>query len=215
MKADDAGAEETKTRIRKSARKLMSERGIDQVKTREIANDAGVNIAAINYHFRAKDLLAREVLTDVARRSATYRLALLEDCLKTVAAEGRAPDVSEIVRIFVDGYFRDDGLEEGRLLASLVLRHRFAEGGQRFDFVSAELDHMARRFIEAFCLACPHLSKAEVGWRYHFMVGTIVITMSDTNRGDRMVALTDGLEDYRDEATYRQELERHLVRGFA
>ena len=49
-------------RLLDSAGRLFAERGLDGVTVREIAADAGVGHAGVNYHFRTKADLYREVL---------------------------------------------------------------------------------------------------------------------------------------------------------
>jgi AcrR family transcriptional regulator len=54
QKKVDASAEE---KIKLAARKLFTEKGFDAVKTRDIAAEAGINLALLNYYFRSKQKL--------------------------------------------------------------------------------------------------------------------------------------------------------------
>lgn len=54
--------ESTKEKILGSAHKLFAQKGVHAVGIREIAKDAGVNIAAINYHFLNKENLYQETI---------------------------------------------------------------------------------------------------------------------------------------------------------
>lgn len=58
----------TKSRILEAASRLLAQRGFAALSTREIARDAGVNHALINYHFRTKEQLVIAVLDDANRR---------------------------------------------------------------------------------------------------------------------------------------------------
>lgn len=49
-------------KILHSATKLFTEKGFYAVKTRDIAQDAGINLALLNYYFRSKELLYEKVL---------------------------------------------------------------------------------------------------------------------------------------------------------
>lgn len=55
----------TKNRILESAGEIFGKKGFKDATIRRIAKDAGVNIAAINYHFRDKEGLYRAVLEEV------------------------------------------------------------------------------------------------------------------------------------------------------
>ena len=57
-------SEITRDRILKTAVKLFAERGYEATSIRTLAAKAQVNQAAINYHFKTKDGLYREVLRD-------------------------------------------------------------------------------------------------------------------------------------------------------
>ena len=206
--------DETKDRIRVAARQVICELGIDNVTTREIARAAGVNIAAINYHFGGKDKLAVEVFREVVRRSAEYRLARLEEILEKARISGARPDLEEIVASFVDGYFRGDAPAEGELLANLILKNRISPTPWTSQLIYEEIDGMATRYMSALEAALPRLSPAEVNWRYHFMVGTVVTAANHRDPEHRLERLSDN----RVSTTKRDDMRRNLVdfiaRGF-
>jgi AcrR family transcriptional regulator len=68
----DADLGATKGKILEAAFKRLSREGYAALSVREIAKDAGVNHALINYHFRTKDQLVIEVL-DAANRQLLER----------------------------------------------------------------------------------------------------------------------------------------------
>lgn len=56
------GGEESRARILEAAGRLFADRGFDGVSVREMAREAKVNAAAINYHFGGKEALYHGVL---------------------------------------------------------------------------------------------------------------------------------------------------------
>lgn len=56
----DGTAEE---KIKEAARKLFTKKGYTAVKTRDIAEEAGINLALLNYYFRSKEKLF-EIITE-------------------------------------------------------------------------------------------------------------------------------------------------------
>ena len=68
----DADLGETKGKILEAAFKRLAREGYAALSVREIARDAGVNHALINYHFRSKEQLVIEVL-DAANRQLLQR----------------------------------------------------------------------------------------------------------------------------------------------
>ena len=65
---------DTKTRILDATERLMGEHGLD-VPLRAITAEAGVNLAAVNYHFQSKDALIDAM---VARRIGPINRRRLE-----------------------------------------------------------------------------------------------------------------------------------------
>lgn len=48
---------QTEEKIKEAARKIFQEKGFEGAKTRDIAKEAGINLALLNYYFRSKKLL--------------------------------------------------------------------------------------------------------------------------------------------------------------
>ena len=74
---DDTDRSDTRAKILEAAFRRLATEGYAALSVREIAKDAGVNHALINYHFRTKDQLVIEVLDTanrrlLARQSAMY-----------------------------------------------------------------------------------------------------------------------------------------------
>lgn len=60
----------TRKKIIKAAGQLFKDKGFKGVTVRDIAKNAGVHLGALNYHFRSKDALYREVLLVACERSS-------------------------------------------------------------------------------------------------------------------------------------------------
>src|SRR5213593_2222540 len=61
--AVDATSADTKTRILDAAEHLFMEHGFEATSLRSLTTAAGVNLAAVNYHFGSKEELFQAVLT--------------------------------------------------------------------------------------------------------------------------------------------------------
>ena len=51
-------------KILEAARKLFTEKGYDATKTRDIAEEAGINLALLNYYFRSKEKLFEIIMLE-------------------------------------------------------------------------------------------------------------------------------------------------------
>lgn len=55
----------TEQKIKEAARKVFTQKGYHATKTRDIAEEAGINLALLNYYFRSKDKLFDMVLKEL------------------------------------------------------------------------------------------------------------------------------------------------------
>ena len=60
IKTDDS----TEDKIKSAARKLFTQKGFAATKTRDIANEAGINLALLNYYFRSKEKLFQIIMLE-------------------------------------------------------------------------------------------------------------------------------------------------------
>jgi TetR/AcrR family transcriptional regulator, regulator of cefoperazone and chloramphenicol sensitivity len=65
----------TRDRILRAAVRLFAERGYDATSVRALAAKARVNQAAVNYHFKSKEGLYREVLREAIRALTQHQLS--------------------------------------------------------------------------------------------------------------------------------------------
>jgi AcrR family transcriptional regulator len=66
-------------RIKQAARKLFTEKGFDAVKTRDIAGEAGINLALLNYYFRSKEKLFDIVMIENFQQFVEQLIPVLSD----------------------------------------------------------------------------------------------------------------------------------------
>src|SRR3954470_15653185 len=101
---DEAATADARESILDVAERQFAQNGVAGTTVRAITAEAGVNVAAVNYYFRSKDDLYREV---VGRRLGPLneeRARLLADCLKR--AGGKRPAVKEILRSLAEPSLR-------------------------------------------------------------------------------------------------------------
>lgn len=182
-------------RIIESAITLFARDGVDGVPLRELTAHAGVNLAAVNYHFGSKEALAKIVFEELSKRVNQRRLKRLEQLLAQADEEGRAPRLEDIVTSFIEPYVATEYVDEGRLLARLILRHRLTPTDMTSKLMRKHFDPMAKKYIAALAAACPDVPGDEFYWRYTFMVSTVVLTVTDRSSENRLVKLSGGAAD--------------------
>jgi AcrR family transcriptional regulator len=90
---------QTRARIMREATALFAERGFPATTIRDIAQKAGVNVAAVNYHFRSKDELYAVVMetalaewtSEVIGAKSQPQNASLEQIVRAIIAALTSP----------------------------------------------------------------------------------------------------------------------------
>lgn len=179
----------TKDHILCIAERLFCECGFDAVSLRSITTAAHVNTAAIHYHFGSKSALMEELFVQRSEPISRRRLELLNTCQE---APGRPPLLEQLISAFVTPVFEHSQDPAGAMFVRL--RARLACESSEFTrkLFLRMFDESSRRYIEAFQGALPNISKEDVCWRFHFLLGSMMYTMANPGR---IQFLSDGLCD--------------------
>lgn len=167
---------DTRTRILDAAEKLFAQHGYDGASLRAITSAAGVNLAAVNYHFRSKEALLGAVLGRRFRHVNRERLRLLE---ASESSPKRAPHLEQLVEALFRPAFRlgKDAGEEGAMVRKLMGRMLSDPGVQIRRVLEGEFYEVATRFASAFRRALPEVPAEELYWRIHFSMGAMSATL--------------------------------------
>jgi len=158
---------DTKQRILDTAERLFGERGYDAVSLRHIIGEAGVNLAAVHYHFGSKEDLLAEV---VVRKIGPVNDARLAALAKAEAAAAGAPvPVEAILRAFL----MPTAAVAGKSPQFVKLMGRLVGEGHIERIAEQRFRPMLERFIAALSRTLPSLSREDLGWRIHFMFGAV------------------------------------------
>jgi AcrR family transcriptional regulator len=177
----DATSADTKTRILDAAEQLFMEHGFEATSLRSLTAAASVNLAAVNYHFGTKEELFQAVLTRRLDPMNQERIELLE----------------RIEREGVGRVLSCERILFAMLIPALRLARDEQRGGKNFlrllgrayadpapfirHFLSEQYAEMIGRYKEAFHKALPQLSRQELTWRLHFVMGALSYTLAGTD----------------------------------
>lgn len=201
-------------RILAVAQRVVLEEGFELATVREIAHRAHVNVAAINYYFGSKDELLVEVLAEAMHDYTEARARALSELVAR-----RAPDLPELreviealVRPMVELTLDPSG---GRPLIRLIqqVRARPREGTKRV-FVE-NIDKTVFDYVGILQRILPHLSRADVFWRYNFVIGSVMQVLTDADPATfRLKRLSGDLCDTDDDEAIVAQLIAFGVGGF-
>ncbi len=168
----------TKNRILDTAEKLFAEHGYDATSLRAITQAAGVNLAAVNYHFNSKESLIRAVFARRLARLAEQRLGML-DAFEN-EAHGRPVPVEKLVRALVVPAIRmmHDPAGGGASFARLLGRMYSSPNSVIQKLFFREIEGGVARFTAAFHRSLPALPFEEMACRIFFGIGVMSHTMA-------------------------------------
>lgn len=174
-----ASRSDTKTRILDAAEKLFAERGFSETSLRLITSKAEVNLASVNYHFGSKKELIRAVLaryldvfmpaasTEIKRLDAIPAQATLEEILSSLVAP-----LLELNQLRTEGT---------TIFLQLLGRGYIESQGHLRWFITTHYGQHLDTFVSTVSASAPHIPPAEMFWRLHFTLGTIVFTMASAD----------------------------------
>jgi AcrR family transcriptional regulator len=181
-----------------AAEELFAQQGFDATSIRAVTRHAGMNPAAVHYHFGSKEVLLRALLERRIAPLNEERLLLLDHVLR----DGE-PDLERLLDAYLRPVLRYAGATAGAL--STLLSGLPEE--VRSELIDDLFGPIHRRFHDAFRKALPELSAAEVEERFRFAIavmlhvgsGQIDIVPSDAkslprrSREDRLRAIVSYL----------------------
>jgi AcrR family transcriptional regulator len=193
--ATDALSQDTKSRILDAAESLFTEHGFEATSLRQLTAAAGVNLAAVNYHFGSKEELFQAVLTRRLDPMNQERIDLLERYERE--AGGRPLTCEKILSAMLIPALklsRDEKLGGKNFLR--VLGRAYADPAPFIrHFLSEQYAEMISRFKDAFLKALPHLTRQELTWRLHFVMGALSYTLAGTDSLKLMLQVITVEED--------------------
>ena len=170
---------DTKTAILDAAEGMMADRGIDGTSLRAILSTAGVNSAALHYHFGSRERVVEAILARRGRHQSERRMEML----RTLESRGETPTALDVVDVIVDPMVEmlyEDG-EGGRRFLRFLARLQsdrsrvlFREAETHFSEFRERLGHLAAQ-------ACPHVPEAGLARRLTMVFDTTLISIASAD----------------------------------
>lgn len=186
---------DTKTRILDAAETLFVAGGFESMSMRQITSAAGVNLAAVNYHFGSKDALIQAVLARQLDPLNEARIALLSALEADQGAQLTCEHVLvamflPAVRIARGGTPRAD-----RFLHFLGRAYTDPSPVVR-EFIDTQYLETLGRFFLAFQRTLPELDREDLGFRLNFAMGALSGILAGGNTQRLIRDFTQGQEGH-------------------
>lgn len=169
---------DTVTSILIAAEELFSERGFAETSLRNITTRAGVNLAAVNYHFGSKKSLIQAVFSSFLDPFCEQLEGEL--LMMTKQMPEHPPTLEKLLNIISRVALKvgqDSPRRLGIFMRLLGLAYTQGQGHLR-RYLTKQYGQVFAPFLEMLTAVTPHLTDEERFWRIHFMLGTTVFTLS-------------------------------------
>lgn len=181
--------DETRTLILDTAEAMFVEHGFSGVTMRALTARAGVNLAAVNYHFGSKDQLLLEVFRRGSGSINRERARLLREA--RTEAGGKALPVRTILHALFAPPIRatlqtrsslSHPAAGGRSIYMQFIARAALDGPEEMrTMIERDVAHL-KRFVDALSEALPQLPRADLLWRFHFAMGALHSLYHDLRR---------------------------------
>ena len=200
---------ETIEQILDVAEYLFSRNGLHGVTLKDVAKDVGVHHTLLNYYFDDKQHLFDAVFARRAAVTSERRMKALQ--AYEDSCEGK-PTVEGALHAFLD--------------TDLDLYIEGGEGWRNYGALSAQVantpewgakmmdqhfDPVVLRLIDLLQKALPNASKEDLFWGYHFVSGSLMLTLARTGRIDKLSGGACKSEDY---AAVKSRMAHFMAAGF-
>jgi len=162
-----------------SAERLFAERGFSGVSVRDIASGAGVNSALVGYYFGNKLGLLSAVYLRHCKPLNEERLRMLRE----FSRQPGGATLEQVLEAFLRPALVDAPDHNGR---SEFTRLRSIISGENSalleETIAENFDRPGRTFVDALARCLPHLTREDVLWRFHFLLGSLYHTGAHASR---------------------------------
>ncbi|MBK8971532.1 MAG: TetR family transcriptional regulator [Hahellaceae bacterium] len=170
---------ETVDRILDAAELLFAERGFSETSLRQITSKAGVNLAAVNYHFGSKNALIQAVFA----RFINPFTRILRERLEAGAKADTPLTLEALLGIITTSIIQVPSRTHNGLsifMRLLGLAYTQSQGHLR-KYLEQQYSAEFRLFMRLLREATPDLTPVERFWRIQFMLGATAFTISSTS----------------------------------
>lgn len=200
--------EQSMEQILDAAEYLFSEHGFHGVTLKDVAARVGVRPSLLHYYFDDKRGLFDAVFDRRAVVTRDRRLAALD---AYEAACGGEPTVEGALHAYLDTdldlYISGgEGWRNWGALGGQLSNTKFGA-----ELLDEHFDPVVLRLLDLLKRAMPGVPPEEVFWGYHFVTGSLLLTLSRTGRIDR---LSEGLCRSDDFEAVKARMARFMAAGF-
>ena len=175
---------DTKEQILNVAEGMIAERGFAGTTLRSVVRKAGVNLAAVHYHFGSKEELFRTTVERLARpitEHAVKHLRLLQE-------RDEQPSVEDIMTIFLmSSLTMVMGDEKSRMVRAQLLGRCRTEPGHIQLIAAKEFHACSQAMLDVLQRALPDQSRSQLEWKLDLAIAVLIRVQIDAGKPGALI----------------------------
>ncbi len=172
----------TKEKILDTAERLFARSGFHSTSLRTITAEAGVNLAAVNYHFGSKNALIEEVFKRRLKELNGERVSRLEKVRAKAVEQKIRPGLEATIRAFIEPTMLLLRSEQGACFITIVARAMMDPNPRVRRIFLQEMEGVLSLFFETLQSALPHIPSDILFCRFQFMLGVMGHTLFNAGK---------------------------------
>jgi len=197
---------DTKEQIISVAERLFAERGFAGTTLRSVVSEAGVNLAAVHYHFGSKEELFRAVVVRLARPIVERELTLLEE----LRQEHEVPSIEAILTALLKPNLEILAQDKETLVIRAQFMGRCRTEPEPIQSIAAkEFAASTEAFLDMLQRVLPEQSRSQLYWKFDLVIAALIRVQAEAGQP---FALLRGIEPA-DVETATEQLVKFLAPG--
>ena len=179
---------DTKEQILDVAERIFAERGFAGTTLRNVVSEAGVNLAAVHYHFGSKEELFRAVISRIARPVVEQELASLNQ----LQQEDDSPSVEAILTALLTPPLEliIEEEENSRMVRAQFMGRCRVEPEPIQSIANQEFDASCQAFLNALHQALPSQSRSQLKWKLDLVIAALIRVQTEAGSPDALLQST-------------------------
>jgi AcrR family transcriptional regulator len=170
---------ETKEQILTVAERLFAENGFVGTTLRNVVSEAGVNLAAVHYHFGSKEELFRAVVARFARPVVERELEVLAE----LKSDSALPSVEALLSAVIHPSLEilSEG-EDSRLVRANFMGRCRTEPEPIQSIAHAEFAVATEAYLDMFQRVLPEQSRSQLSWKFDLVISALVRVLMEAGK---------------------------------
>ena len=183
-----ASSTETKEQIITVAEQMFAERGFAGTTLRNIVSEAGVNLAAVHYHFGSKEELFRAIVARFARPVVEQELNLLSELKVGTELPSVEAILTAMIKPSLEILSQDD---KTRLIRAKFMGRCRMEPEPIQSIAYEEFAPAMEAFLDVLQRVLPDQPRSQLGWKLDLVITALVRVLMEAGKPYALLKTND------------------------